>query len=43
MKNPPEFTGKNKEIIEDYIRYAVLAGKEREVNSWGTVEIKGIC
>lgn len=30
MKNPPEFTGKNKEIIDDYIRYAVLAGKKEK-------------
>ncbi len=28
MKNPPEFTGKNKEIIDNYIRHAVLAGKK---------------
>jgi integrase len=30
MKNPPEFTGKNREIIDDYIRYAVLAGKKEK-------------
>ena len=28
MKNPPEFTGKNKEIIAAYVRNAVLAGKK---------------
>ena len=30
MKNPPEFTGKNKEIIDDYIRHATLAGKKEK-------------
>lgn len=30
MKNPPEFTGKNKEVIDNYIRYAVLRGKKEK-------------
>jgi integrase len=28
MKNPPKFTGKNKEIIDKYIRHSVLTGKK---------------
>ena len=30
MKNPPEFKGKNAEIIEAYIRYAKLNGKKEK-------------
>lgn len=30
MKNPPKFKEKNKEIIDDYIRYAVLVGKKEK-------------